>query len=105
MLLGLNSLFDSCMEYVLHNRTLFLYLAAINIITLLVILIDRLKDERSFWGVIALFLIILLGGSLGAIIATLLLRKKKKDFFTYISPIMMVGHIVLFFYLKKSGWV
>ena len=85
------------LKYVLH------YLAAINLITFLVYGIDKWRAKRGAWRVPekTLFLLPILGGSVGAIAGMRVFHHKTKHwYFKYGLPLILLLQIALVVWLK-----
>ena len=82
------------MEFVL------LYLIIINAAGFLSMLVDKHKARKNLWRIpeATLLLITLLGGSIGSLLGMYAFRHKTKHLkFTIGIPLIMIGHIFLFF--------
>ena len=85
------------LKYVLY------YLAAINLITFLVYGIDKWRAKRGAWRVPekTLFLLPILGGSVGAIAGMRVFHHKTKHwYFKYGLPLILLLQIALVVWLK-----
>ena len=85
------------LKYVLY------YLAAINLGTFLVYGIDKLRAKRGAWRIPekTLFLLPLLGGSVGAIAGMRVFHHKTKHwYFKYGLPLILILQIALVVWLK-----
>ena len=85
------------LKYVLY------YLAAINLITFLVYGIDKWRAKRGAWRVSekTLFVLPLLGGSVGAIAGMRVFHHKTKHwYFKYGLPLILILQIALVVWLK-----
>ena len=79
------------------------YLAAINVFTFLVYGIDKLRAKRGAWRIPekTLFLLPLLGGSVGAIAGMKVFHHKTKHrYFQYGLPLILLLQIALVVWLK-----
>ena len=79
------------------------YLAAINLVTFLVYGIDKLRAKRGAWRVSEkmLFLLPILGGSVGAIAGMKIFRHKTKHrYFKYGLPLILLLQLALLVWLK-----
>ena len=85
------------LKYVLY------YLAAINLVTFLVYGIDKLRAKRGAWRIPekTLFLLPLLGGSVGAIAGMRVFHHKTKHwYFKYGLPLILLLQLALVVWLK-----
>ena len=85
------------LKYVLY------YLAAVNLVTFLVYGIDKLRAKRGAWRVSekTLFVLPLLGGSVGAIAGMRVFHHKTKHwYFKYGLPLILILQIALVVWLK-----
>ena len=85
------------LKYVLY------YLAAINLVTFLVYGIDKLRAKRGAWRIPekTLFLLPILGGSVGAIAGMKVFHHKTKHwYFKYGLPLILILQIALVVWLK-----
>ena len=88
---------QNLLKYVLY------YLAAINLVTFLVYGIDKLRAKRGAWRVSekTLFVLPLLGGSVGAIAGMRVFHHKTKHwYFKYGLPLILILQIALVVWLK-----
>ncbi|WP_425539177.1 DUF1294 domain-containing protein [Microaceticoccus formicicus] len=88
----------------LKEKALFIYILAINIIALLLFVYDKIESQkktrsrRNRLSENTLFLVSLLGGSLGSLIAMYAFRHKtRKPFFVIGIPIIFVLNLVLLY--------
>ena len=85
------------LKYVLY------YLAAINAVTFTVYGIDKLRAKRGAWRIPekTLFLLPILGGSIGAIVGMKVFHHKTKHwYFKYGMPLILLLQIALVVWLK-----
>lgn len=87
---------------------LLMYFSAINVAAFLAMRIDKRRAQKSRWRIreSTLFLLALLGGSLGAILGMRLFRHKTKHwYFKYGMPLILLVQIALgvLFALKLGG--
>lgn len=85
------------LKYVLY------YLAAVNLVTFLVYGIDKLRAKRGAWRVSekTLFVLPLLGGSVGAIAGMKVFHHKTKHwYFKYGLPLILILQLALVVWLK-----
>ena len=88
---------QNLLKYVLY------YLAAINLVTFLVYGIDKLRAKRGAWRIPekTLFLLPVLGGSVGAIAGMKVFHHKTKHwYFKYGLPLILILQIALVVWLK-----
>ena len=74
------------------------YLAAVNLVTFTVYGVDKAKARRCAWRVPekTLFLLPLLGGSVGALLGMLVFRHKTKHwYFVWGIPLILLAQIAL----------
>lgn len=74
------------------------YLAAVNLVTFTVYGVDKAKARRGAWRVPekTLFLLPLLGGSVGALLGMLVFRHKTKHwYFVWGIPLILLAQIAL----------
>ena len=74
------------------------YLAAVNLVTFTVHGVDKAKARRGAWRVPekTLFLLPLLGGSVGALLGMLVFRHKTKHwYFVWGIPLILLAQIAL----------
>ena len=74
------------------------YLAAVNLVTFTVYGVDKAKAKRGAWRVPekTLFLLPLLGGSVGALLGMLVFRHKTKHwYFAWGIPLILLAQIAL----------
>ena len=74
------------------------YLAAVNLVTFTVYGVDKAKARRGAWRVPekTLFLLPLLGGSVGALLGMLVFRHKTKHwYFMWGIPLILLAQIAL----------
>lgn len=80
------------------------YLLIINIIAFVLFAVDKYKARRSLWRISerGLFLVCLLGGSIGGLFGIFLLHhKRRKPLFRYGVPVVFLLHIILLIILMK----
>ena len=78
-------------------KILFTYLAIINAVSFLLMLIDKVKAKKKMWRIPERVLlgVSAVGGSLGGLLGMRLFRHKTKHAQFYIGiPVMLVIHIV-----------
>ena len=79
-------------------------MAVINIITFTVFGIDKLKAVKNKWRVPekVLFLLSLLGGSLGGLTGMYTFRHKtKKNVFRFGIPLILIVQIIFIYFMNK----
>lgn len=79
-------------------KILYIYLAIINALALLLMIIDKFKAQRGLWRISEATLIgsAVLGGSLGALIGMYLVRHKTKHpKFTVGIPVILALQIII----------
>ena len=80
------------------TQCLLWYLAAVNVVTFTVYGIDKRKARRGAWRIPekTLFLLPLLGGSVGALLGMKVFRHKTKHwYFVWGVPIILLAHTAL----------
>ncbi len=85
-------------------KLLFVYLIVINALSLLLMIIDKIKAIKKRWRIPEKVLLgtAALGGSLGAFLGMYLVRHKTRHSAFYIGiPLMLILHIVILFWLCK----
>lgn len=83
---------------------LYLYIAAINIITFWMFALDKKRAIKKVWRIpeSRLLFLSLIGGSLGGILAMITVHHKtRKLIFTIGMPVLLVINILALYYLKK----
>lgn len=81
---------------------LWLYLLLINLVALVVYGVDKRRAKKGKWRISekTLFLVALIGGSVGAIAGMYLFRHKTKHWYFRIGlPVILVAQLVL------TGWL
>lgn len=87
-----------------RGAVLLVWLAAVNLVTFAVYGIDKAKAKRGAWRVPekTLFLLPLLGGSLGALLGMKVFRHKTKHwYFVWGIPLILVAQIALAIWLYR----
>jgi len=85
------------------EKALVLYLAAINLITFFTYGIDKYRAKKEMWRIPekTLFLLPILGGSIGAIAGMKFFHHKTKHwYFRYGLPLILLAQIALCAYLE-----
>ena len=93
------------MEVILSMKILLLYMLFINILSFVLMFIDKRKAIRRNWRISekTLLSVSFIGGSLGSYLAMILFKHKTKHFkFKYGLPLMLILHCILFFILIKK---
>ena len=86
------------------EKIFIIYLALINIITFAVFGIDKFKAVRDKWRIPekVLFLLSIIGGSVGAMLGMYTFRHKtKKPAFKFGIPVILIVQIVLIYFIMK----
>ena len=81
---------------------IYAYLLIINALALLLMLADKIKAKKNAWRIpeATLLTVAALGGSLGATIGMYLFRHKTRKLkFSLGLPLMLIGHIILLYFL------
>lgn len=81
---------------------LFIYLLLINMLTFIIFFIDKKRSQRDRWRIpeASLFLLCLIGGSLGGLISMYTFRHKTKKWtFKYGLPLMLALNIYTLYLL------
>lgn len=82
-----------------------IYLIAVNLVGFFVMGIDKLKAKKRGWRIpeATLFIIALIGGSVGSIIGMHLFRHKTKHwYFLYGMPLILVLHIICAYFILNG---
>ena len=88
------------------ETALLVWLAAINLVTFAVYGIDKAKAKRGAWRIPekTLFLLPLLGGSLGALLGMRVFHHKTKHwYFVWGVPLILLAQIALAVWLTAGG--
>ena len=83
---------------------MFIYLATINALAFILMLVDKHKARKNLWRIPekVLFTVALLGGSLGGLAGMHFARHKTKHLLFQIGfPLLFMGQVLLIFYLWK----
>ncbi|MBQ5951226.1 MAG: DUF1294 domain-containing protein [Lachnospiraceae bacterium] len=90
--------------YLAAHRPLLIYLAVINVITLIAYGIDKrnaVKDRRRI-PIVTLLALAFAGGSVGALAGMYLFRHKtQKDYFSVGVPLILLAQVVVLFYVMN----
>ena len=87
-------------------KTILLLLVAVNLVSLTLYGLDKLKAKKGLWRIreSTLLLIAALGGSVGALLGMEVFRHKTKHWqFKVLVPVFLVLHLALAVWLVKSG--
>ena len=93
------------MEVNLSMKFFLLYILFINILSFILMLIDKKKAIKKKWRISeqTLLSVSFIGGSLGAYLAMILFRHKTKHFkFKYGLPLMIIFHCFFFSIVIKK---
>ena len=93
---------------VILTLAVLLYLVVMTIVGLVIMKADKVKASKQKWRVkeSTLFLISLLGGSLGTWLGMYLFRHKTKHwYFVVFMPLILIGHIALLVFLFSRGYL
>lgn len=85
-----------------EEKVFLFYLIAINAITILTFLVDKLKAKNNSWRISenTLILLSILGGSSGALLGMVMFRHKTNKLkFTIAIPITFIIHRILEIYI------
>jgi len=86
------------------EKIFIIYIAVINIITFAVFGIDKMKAVKDKWRIPekVLFLLSIIGGSVGAILGMYTFRHKtKKPAFKFGIPAILIVQIVLVYFIMR----
>lgn len=86
-------------------KYLIYYIVFINIAAFTIVFIDKQKAKKNRYRISekALFILALIGGSIGAYLSMLIFRHKtKKWYFMTGIPLIMIIQIIIAFYLIKN---
>ena len=81
-----------------------IYLVSVNALAFLLMLVDKYKARKNLWRIreSTLFIVAIIGGSIGALIGMYTIRHKTKQLsFTLGMPIILVLQLILFVMLYK----
>lgn len=84
------------------------YLLIMTIVGIIVMKVDKVKAEKQKWRIKerSLFLVSLLGGSLGTWLGMYIFRHKTKHwYFVVFMPLILILHVVLIAYLFSQGYL
>ena len=93
-------------DYVMQHRILLIYLAVVNILTIIVFGVDKMnaKSNRQRVRIVTLLGLAFIGGSVGALIGMYgFHHKTKKAYFTVGVPLILLMQVVVLFYVMNMG--
>lgn len=93
-------------DYLMQHRILLIYLAVVNILTIIVFGVDKMnaKSNRQRVRIVTLLGLAFIGGSVGALIGMYGFRHKtKKAYFTVGVPLILLMQVVVLFYVMNMG--
>ena len=93
-------------DYLMQHRILLIYLAVVNILTLIVFGVDKMnaKSNRQRVRIVTLLGLAFIGGSVGALIGMYVFHHKtKKAYFTVGVPLILLMQVVVLFYVMNMG--
>lgn len=93
-------------DYLMQHRILLLYLAVVNILTIIVFGVDKMnaKSNRQRVRIVTLLGLAFIGGSVGALIGMYgFHHKTKKAYFTVGVPLILLMQVVVLFYVMNMG--
>ena len=93
-------------DYLMQHRILLIYLAVVNILTIIVFGVDKMnaKSNRQRVRIVALLGLAFIGGSVGALIGMYgFHHKTKKAYFTVGVPLILLMQVVVLFYVMNMG--
>lgn len=82
------------------------YLAIMTIVGLVIMKVDKVRAQKQAWRVkeATLFLVSLIGGSLGTWAGMYVFRHKTKHWYFVIGmPLIFFGHVILLGFLFRNG--
>lgn len=91
-------------EYLMQHRVLLIYLAVVNILTIIVFGVDKMnaKANRQRVRIVTLLGLAFIGGSVGALIGMYgFHHKTKKAYFTVGVPLILLMQVVVLFYVMN----
>lgn len=89
-------------DYLMQHRILLIYLAVVNILTIIVFGVDKMnaKSNRQRVRIVTLLGLAFIGGSVGALIGMYgFHHKTKKAYFTVGVPLILLMQVVVLFYV------
>ena len=93
-------------DYLMQHRILLIYLAVVNILTIIVFGVDKMnaKSNRQRVRIVTLLGLAFIGGSVGALIGMYgFHHKTKKAYFTVGVPLILLMQVVILFYVMNMG--
>ena len=93
-------------DYLMQHRILLIYLAVVNILTIIVFGVDKMnaKSNRQRVRIVTLLGLAFIGGSVGALIGMYgFHHKTKKAYFTVGVPLILLLQVVVLFYVMNMG--
>ena len=93
-------------DYLMQHRILLIYLAVVNILTIIVFGVDKMnaKSNRQRVRIVTLLGLAFIGGSAGALIGMYgFHHKTKKAYFTVGVPLILLMQVVVLFYVMNMG--
>ena len=93
-------------DYLMQHRILLIYLAVVNILTIIVFGVDKMnaKSNRQRVRIVILLGLAFIGGSVGALIGMYgFHHKTKKAYFTVGVPLILLMQVVVLFYVMNMG--
>lgn len=94
------------LDYLMQHRILLIYLAVVNILTIIVFGVDKMnaKSNRQRVRIVTLLGLAFIGGSVGALIGMYgFHHKTKKAYFTVGVPLILLMQVVVLFYVMNMG--
>ena len=93
-------------DYLMQHRILLIYLAVVNILTIIVFGVDKMnaKSNRQRVRIVTLLGLAFIGGSVGALIGMYGFHHKTKEaYFTVGVPLILLMQVVVLFYVMNMG--
>ena len=93
-------------DYLMQHRILLIYLAVVNILTIIVFGVDKMnaKSNSQRVRIVTLLGLAFIGGSVGALIGMYgFHHKTKKAYFTVGVPLILLMQVVVLFYVMNMG--
>ena len=93
-------------DYLMQHRILLIYLAVVNILTIIVFGVDKMnaKSNRQRVRIVTLLGLAFIGGSVDALIGMYgFHHKTKKAYFTVGVPLILLMQVVVLFYVMNMG--
>ena len=93
-------------DYLMQHRILLIYLAVVNILTIIVFGVDKMnaKSNRQRVRIVTLLGLAFIAGSVGALIGMYgFHHKTKKAYFTVGVPLILLMQVVVLFYVMNMG--